>query len=75
MSLGSIWISNTTRNHQIRIDQKVMSGFNRLNGKITKKIDRVNVVAVVDFVVFTVRQGDRSACLHVHSNDNAFCFH
>ena len=44
-----------TRNHQIRIDQKVMSGFNRLNGKITKKIDRVNVVAVVDFVVFTVR--------------------
>lgn len=75
MSLGWTWMLRTTRNHQIRIDQKVVSAFNRLNGKITKKIDRVNVVAIVDFVVLAVRQSDRSAGLHVHRNDNASCFH
>lgn len=52
-----------------------MSSFNRLNGKITKKIDGVNVVGIAEFVVLTIRQSDRSACLHVHNNGNTFCFH
>ena len=74
-SLGSSWMSRATRKHQIRIDHKVMSSFNRLNGKITKKIDGVNVVGTAEFVVLTIRQSDRSACLHVHNNGNTFCFH
>lgn len=75
MILKSRCESSVTRNHQIRVNEKVMRGFNRLDGKITKKVDGIDIVIIVDLIVLVVGQSDWSAGLQVYNHCNSICLY
>lgn len=52
-----------------------MRGFNRLDGKITKKVDGIDIVIIVDLIVLVVGQSDWSAGLQVYNHCNSICLY